>query len=138
MERNIKFTLETQLYNWTERLRRVPEVTESDFEDLKCHLLDSIDHLKEIGLDEEEAFWVASRRLELKLGHIIFLFLTTLGFAITDSCLMAVSKSLIEPDDIIRANFIQVFRNFDYAFPLIICFNFIILYFQYYRKAKVR
>jgi hypothetical protein len=70
MERNIKFTLEAQLYNWTERLRRFPEVTESDLEELEYHLLDSIDHLKETGLDEEEAFWVASRRFEINFDVI--------------------------------------------------------------------
>ena len=58
MEDNIGFKLETQIDNWYEQLKRSPDVTASDSEELKSHLLDSIDHWKEVGLDEEEAFRV--------------------------------------------------------------------------------
>ncbi len=63
MEGNIGFELETKIYNWHEQLERSPDITVFDSEELKCHLLDSIDHWKGVGLDEEEAFWVSSRRL---------------------------------------------------------------------------
>jgi len=63
MERNIEFNLQEEISNWTQHLQSEPSITESDSEELKSHLLDLIDGLKEAGLDEEEAFWVASKRL---------------------------------------------------------------------------
>jgi hypothetical protein len=59
-ERNIEFNLQDQINNWVNSL---PSATESDAEELKIHLLYLIDELKEAGLDNEEAFWVASRRM---------------------------------------------------------------------------
>jgi hypothetical protein len=63
MERNIEFNLQEQISNWVRHLKTEPSITESDSEELKSHLLDLIDELKEVGLDEEEAFWVASKRM---------------------------------------------------------------------------
>ena len=63
MERNIEFNLQEQISNWVRHLNTEPSITESDSEELKSHLLDLIDELKEAGLDEEEAFWVASKRI---------------------------------------------------------------------------
>ncbi|MDP2114361.1 MAG: permease prefix domain 1-containing protein [Bacteroidota bacterium] len=59
-ERNIEFNLQDQINNWVSSLG---SATESDSEELKSHLLDLIDELKEAGLDNEEAFWVASKRM---------------------------------------------------------------------------
>ena len=59
-ERNIEFNLQDQINNWVSSLG---STTESDSEELKSHLLDLIDELKEAGLDNEEAFWVASKRM---------------------------------------------------------------------------
>ncbi|MEN6457033.1 MAG: hypothetical protein ABFD10_22500 [Prolixibacteraceae bacterium] len=70
MEDNIGFKLKTQIYNWYEQLKRSTDITASDSEELKCHLLDSVDHWQEVGLDEEEAFWVSSRRLSLSFEII--------------------------------------------------------------------
>ncbi|MCK9413558.1 MAG: permease prefix domain 1-containing protein [Prolixibacteraceae bacterium] len=63
MEKTIEFNLEDQINNWASNLSSEPSITESDVEELKCHLLDLMDELQESGLDEEEAFWVASKRL---------------------------------------------------------------------------
>jgi hypothetical protein len=62
-ERNIEFNLQEQINNWVGHLKSEPSITESDSEELKTHLLDLIDELKIAGLDEEEAFWVALKRM---------------------------------------------------------------------------
>lgn len=89
-------------------------------------------------LEKEAISFLKSLEVKLKSRHLFFLFFIVLGFVLADVCLMAVSKSLIAPDAIILADFIQVFRNFDYTFPLIICSSCIVLYFRYYRKAKFK
>ena len=63
METNVEFNLQEQVSSWVKRLKAEPSITEADSEELKCHLLDQIDHLKDIGLDDEEAFWVAAKRM---------------------------------------------------------------------------
>jgi len=62
-KRNIEFNLEEHVNNWVGQLKSESSLTESDSEELKSHLLDLIDALKETGLDDEEAFWVASKRM---------------------------------------------------------------------------
>lgn len=62
-ERNIEFNLQNQICTWVANLKSEPSITESDSEELKSHLLDLIDELKKNGLNDEEAFWVASKRL---------------------------------------------------------------------------
>ena len=63
MEKNSNYKLQEQINNWLATIRSEPYVTESDCEELKSHMLDLIDKLKEKGLDDEEAFMVASKRL---------------------------------------------------------------------------
>jgi len=63
MESNVEFNLQDQINLWVRNLKSEPSITESDAEELRCHLLDLIDELMETGLDEEEAFWVASKRM---------------------------------------------------------------------------
>jgi hypothetical protein len=58
-----EFNLQDQIDIWSRRINSESSVTEADAEELKAHLLDLMDELKESGLDEEEAFWVASKRL---------------------------------------------------------------------------
>ena len=65
MKQTIGFDIQYQLKLWVNSLKSESSITESDAEELKSHLLDSIEQLKENGLDDEEAFWVASRRLGL-------------------------------------------------------------------------
>jgi len=62
-ESNQEFNLQQQINNWLISLRSVSSLTESDSEELKYHFLDLLDELKAVGLDDEEAFWVASKRM---------------------------------------------------------------------------
>ena len=63
MEKNNEFNIQEQIDHWVSKIKSEPSFTESDSEELKSHLLDSIDQLKDTGLNDEEAFWVASRRI---------------------------------------------------------------------------
>ena len=63
MERNNEFNIQEQTDHLISKIKSEPSITESDSEELKSHLLDSIDQLKDTGLNDEEAFWVASRRM---------------------------------------------------------------------------
>ena len=63
MESNNEFNIQEQIDHWVSKIKSEPSFTESDSEELKSHLLDSIDQLKDTGLNDEEAFWVASRRI---------------------------------------------------------------------------
>ena len=63
MERNNEFNIQEQIDHWVSKIKSEPSFTESDSEELKSHFLDSIDKLKDTGLNDEEAFWVASRRI---------------------------------------------------------------------------
>lgn len=53
----------TSIDRWVNQIRSIPSTTASNTEELKSHLLDIIDNLKADGLDDEEAFWIASRRM---------------------------------------------------------------------------
>ncbi len=59
------FNLQDRIDSWVHDIRIDPSITESDVEELHSHLLDLIDNLKKVGLDDEEAFWVASKRLQI-------------------------------------------------------------------------
>ena len=59
----MEFNIEEKLKFWEDSLKSNSSFTESDVEELKSHFFDLFDELKEIGLDEEEAFWVASKRI---------------------------------------------------------------------------
>jgi hypothetical protein len=61
--RNIEFNLQEHVNQWAGQLKSELSITESDTEELKSHLLDLVDELKKTGLDDEEAFWVASKRM---------------------------------------------------------------------------
>jgi hypothetical protein len=63
MEKNNEFNSQRQFDSWVSKIRNEPSITEADLEELKSHLLDSIDQLKDTGLSDEEAFLVASRRI---------------------------------------------------------------------------
>lgn len=61
MESSTGFNLQRHIAGWMVKVQSEPAVAEADAEELKSHLLDLIDDLKAAGLDEEEAFWVASK-----------------------------------------------------------------------------
>ncbi len=55
--------VEEKIETWFLNLKNEQAFTESDAYELKDHLLDLMEELKGIGLDEEEAFIIASRRI---------------------------------------------------------------------------
>ena len=59
------FNLQENINTWIEKIKTEPSITEADLEELHSHLLDIIDDLKSKGLDDEEAFMVASKRLKI-------------------------------------------------------------------------
>lgn len=63
MDNKQNINIHQHVSSWAEQLRADPSFTDSDAEELKSHLLDLINELKEAGLDDEEAFWVASKRM---------------------------------------------------------------------------
>jgi len=63
MENNSNFNLQERIDLWIYDLNSKPYITEADSEELRTHLFDIIEHLKEAGLDDEEAFLVATKRL---------------------------------------------------------------------------
>ena len=63
MDRENDFDIQKQIRSWESKIRTEPSLTESDAEELKSHLLDSIDTLQDAGLDDQEAFLVASKRI---------------------------------------------------------------------------
>ncbi|GAA1608900.1 permease prefix domain 1-containing protein [Actinoplanes couchii] len=58
-----KDELETQFAQWREHVRRRPEMVESDADELEDHLRNSVDELAGLGLDRDEAFLVAVKRM---------------------------------------------------------------------------
>jgi len=62
-EMDMDFNLKEQVDIWIKKLKSDPSITEADAEELQGHLMDLIDQLKEKGLDDDEAFLIASRRL---------------------------------------------------------------------------
>ena len=63
MDSNKDFNIKKQVESWLSKIKADPSITESDAEELKSHLLDLIENLKNSGLDDQEAFWVASKRI---------------------------------------------------------------------------
>lgn len=59
----VDFNLEKQVTVWYQHVNSQTGITQADAEELKTHLLDLLDDLKTTGLDDEEAFWVASKRM---------------------------------------------------------------------------
>ena len=59
----MKFCIEKRLEDWEQRFRNNTSFTDADTEELKTHLLDLMDELKGMGLDDEEAFLVAEKRI---------------------------------------------------------------------------
>jgi hypothetical protein len=57
------FQLEQQLQEWTKRFGPMAAMRDSDIEELEQHVRDSIAALKAKGLDDEEAFLVATHRI---------------------------------------------------------------------------
>ncbi len=78
--------LEDLLKNWRNELQRNEALRPLDMDELEQHLRDSIAELRTKGLNDEEAFYVASRRLgeHRALGQEYGTRLTTEGISVHD------------------------------------------------------
>jgi hypothetical protein len=63
MESNSDYTLQKRIDLWINDLKSIPSLTDSDSEELRTHLIDTIEYLKKTGLDDEESFIIASKRI---------------------------------------------------------------------------
>ena len=63
MEHQTRFDLNVALENWRAELAAQVHLTPDDRRELETHLRDSFAGLKAQGLNEEEAFWLARRRV---------------------------------------------------------------------------
>lgn len=63
MEFASDFKLQEKIDLWINHLKSVPSLTDSDSEELRIHLIDTIEDLKKNGLDDEEAYIIALKRI---------------------------------------------------------------------------
>ena len=63
METQTRFSLDRALTAWRQEVGAQPGLSPDQARELEIHLIECIDDLKRRGLREEEAFWVACRRL---------------------------------------------------------------------------
>jgi hypothetical protein len=63
MENNAAFDLNREIRRWREGLAEAPGLRDEDFDEMECHLQDSVRELQTRGLSEEEAFAIAMRRV---------------------------------------------------------------------------
>lgn len=63
MEIQTCFNLNAAIKNWHEELAAQPGLAPEDRRELESHLCDSLAELRQRGLNEEECFWLARRRL---------------------------------------------------------------------------
>jgi hypothetical protein len=63
METQTRFNLAAAVESWRRELAAQPGIMPDDGRELEAHLLDSIAQLRKVGLGEEEAFWLARRRI---------------------------------------------------------------------------
>jgi hypothetical protein len=63
-----KYNLQEAVERWSQQVKAVASFTESDSEEFKYGLLDMVDDFKSKGLDDEEAFLIASGRFNMIYG----------------------------------------------------------------------
>jgi hypothetical protein len=63
MENQTRFDLNSALQNWRQELAALPSLGLDDRRELETHLRDGIADLSARGLNEEESFWLARRRV---------------------------------------------------------------------------
>ena len=63
MATETRFNLNAAVETWRNELAAQPQLMPDDRRELERHLLDSITDLQERGLCDEEAFWLARRRI---------------------------------------------------------------------------
>lgn len=63
MEPQTRFSLSSSVAEWRREMASQPGITSDQAHELESHLVESMNRLKQRGLTEEEAFWLARRRL---------------------------------------------------------------------------
>lgn len=58
-----RFDLNSAVENWRNELAAQPQLTSDDRRELEKHLADTMAELRQRGLNEEESFWLARRRI---------------------------------------------------------------------------
>jgi hypothetical protein len=62
METQTRFDLNATIANWQQELATQPDLTPEVRRELETHLRDTIEELRQRGLNSEESFWLANRR----------------------------------------------------------------------------
>jgi hypothetical protein len=63
MENQCRFNLNVAVEYWRNGLAANPQSTPNNLRELEKHLIDSVAELRGCGLDDEESFWLAKRRI---------------------------------------------------------------------------
>jgi len=63
MENQTRFDLNTAIENWRSELAAQPNLTSDNRRELETHLRDAIAGFRQRGLNDEESFWLARRRV---------------------------------------------------------------------------
>ena len=63
MENQTRFDLNAAIESWRQELAAQPNLTSDDRRELETHLRDAITGFQQRGLNEEESFWLARRRV---------------------------------------------------------------------------
>ncbi|MGA9451964.1 MAG: permease prefix domain 1-containing protein [Verrucomicrobiia bacterium] len=63
MENQTRFDLNAAIENWRNELAAQPNFASDNRRELETHLRDAIAELRQRGLNEEESFWLARRRV---------------------------------------------------------------------------
>src|SRR5476651_897679 len=63
MENQTRFDLNAAVENWRNELAAQPNLASDDRRELETHLLDAIAGFQQRGLNDEESFWLARRRV---------------------------------------------------------------------------
>jgi len=63
MENRTRFDLNTAIENWRNELAAQPNFASDDRRELETHLRDAITAFQQRGLNDEESFWLAGRRI---------------------------------------------------------------------------
>src|SRR5450631_3307411 len=63
MENQTRFDLNTAVENWRNELAAQPNLASDDRRELETHLRDAVAGFQQRGLNDEESFWLARRRV---------------------------------------------------------------------------
>src|SRR5580692_4515854 len=63
MATETRFNLNAAMENWRNELAAQPQLSSDNRRELERHLTDSMAELRQRGLNEEESFWLAQRRM---------------------------------------------------------------------------